>query len=239
MRFTLPSSGFYSDMTEIQENKSQFLKIKIMHDVFMSNIPLEKKAFDIVALSDSEGVEERIKLSLKEEISRGLVYFDGLLSILVFLNVSLDYVRNRISMQGIYEIIRYDPISTIKTEDKKILGKLGNRIYVMDDLTEEAERSKIIKIWSELEYRVLMNTFAIDMILDIHISAADADKPYLEETFRLVMENIGYEIRIVFPEFSGYADIQTFNKENFLKNLWSTMEYAIARELKPESNQYS
>ena len=200
-----------------------------MHDEFMSEIPLDAQKIDIFLPSVNDDAFRAIKHAFKLFITIGIMKFESLSRKWFSDQISIDQVRSRISKLGYYGEIRYDPLEILNEIGKKVLGKQGSFLIIMDNLEDNAIREQIVDIWGgEFEVKALQNAAFKDAMLDKELTLGDAIRPYLKDVFRLTLESIGYRKVPIFPGFPGFDNIAGFNEKGFLNKLWSVMYDTIS-----------
>ena len=111
---------------------------------------------------------------------------------------------------------------------KKVLGKHGYYLIIMDNREEAEIKEPILDIWGEFEVKTLMNSILEDTVLDKELSLGDAVRTYLWEVFTLTVRSIGYKKVVVDPGFSGYDDIKEFDEGEYMDALCSLVHDAIS-----------
>ena len=228
VRYELLLSGFFMKITNVPQINKKPLKIGIMHDEFMSKIPLDAQKIDIFFPSVNEEAFRAIKHAFKLFITIGIMKFESLSRIWFSDQISIDQVRGVISKHGYYGEICYDPIGILNEMRKKVLGKHGSSLIIMDNLKDAEIREQIQDIWGGFEVEALMIATLKDTILDAELTLGDAIRPYLKDVFRVTLESIGYRKVRIFPGFPGFDNIAGFNEKRFLNKLWSVMYDTIS-----------
>ena len=95
--------------------------------------------------------------------------------------IGIDHVRDKISKLGYYGEICYNPLGNLQEMGKKVLGKHGYYLIIMDNREEAEIKEPILDIWGEFEVKALMNSILEDTVLDKEVSLGDAFRPYLWE----------------------------------------------------------
>lgn len=123
-------------ITNLPQINKKPLKIKIMHDEFMSEIPLDAQKIDIFIPAVNEDAFGATKYEFKLFITIWIMKFESLSRIWFSDQISIDQVRSRISKLGYYCEILYDPIEIPDEIGKKVLGKQGSYLIIMDNLED-------------------------------------------------------------------------------------------------------
>jgi hypothetical protein len=228
VRYELLLSGFFMKITNVPQINKKPLKIGIMHDEFMSEIPLDAQKIDIFFPSVSEDAFRAIKHAFKLFITIGIMKLESLSRIWFSDQISIDQVRGRISKLGYYGEICYDPIKILNEIGKKVLGKHGSSLIIMDNLEDVEIREQILDIWGGFEVKALLNATFKYAMLDEELTLRDAIRPYLKDVFRITLESVGYRKVSIFPEFPGFDNIAGINEKGFLNKLWSVMYDTIS-----------
>ena len=121
------------------------------------------------------------------------------------------YNKKPLKVRIIGEIC-YNPLGTLHEMGKKVLGKHGSYLIIMDNLEKAEIKEQALDIWGEFEVKALMNSILEDAVLDKELSLWDAVRPYLGEVFTLTVKSIGYRKVVVAPGFPGYDDIEEFDE---------------------------
>ena len=228
MREELLLSGFYMKMTNGPQYNKKPLKVRIMHDVLMSEIPLDAQKIDLFFPAVNEDAHRRLMHAFKLLITIGVMKIDSLSRISFSDQIGIDHVRGQISKLGYYGEICYNPLGTLHEMGKKVLGKHGSYLIIMDNLEKAEIKEQILALWGEFEVKALMNSILEDTVLDKELSLGDAVRPYLGEVFTLTVRSIGYRKVVVAPRFPGYDDIEEFDEGEHMDALWSLVYDAIS-----------
>ena len=228
VRYELLLSGFFMKITNGPQFHKKPLKIGIMHDEFMSEIPLDAQKFDIFFPAVNGDAYRLLRGAFKVFITTGVMKFESLSRVVFSDRISIDQIRGVISKHGYYGEICYDPIEILNEIGKKVLGKHGNSLIIMDNLEDVEIREQILDIWGGFEVEALLNAAFKDAMLDKELTLGDAIRPYLKDAFRLTLESIGYRKVPIFPGFPGFHNIAGVNEKGFLNKLWSVMYDTIS-----------
>lgn len=213
-------SGFYMKITNGPQYNKKPLKVRIMHDVLMNEIPLDAQKIDLFLPTVNKDAHRRLMHAFKLLITIGVMRIDSLSRISFSDQIGIDQVRGKISKLGYYGEICYNPLGTLHEMGKKVLGKHGSYLIIMDNLEKVEIKEQILDIWREFEVKALMNSILEDTVLGKELSLGDAVRTYLGEVFTLTVRSIGYRKVVVDPGFPGYDDIEEFDEGECMDALW-------------------
>ena len=228
VRDELLLSGFYMKITNGPQYNKKPLKVRIMHDVLMSEIPLDAQKIDLFFPAVNEDAHRRLMHAFKLLITIGVMKIDSLSRISFSDQIGIDHVRGQISKLGYYGEICYNPLGTLHEMGKKVLGKHGSYLIIMENLEKAEIKEQILDIWGEFEVKALMNSILEDTVLDKELSLGDAVRPYLGKVFSLTVKSIGYRKVVVAPGFLGSYDIEEFDEGKYMDSLWSEIYDTIS-----------
>lgn len=224
VRYELLMSGFYMEVTDKPHEHEMPLKVAIMHSSLMSEIPFDKQIVDIFVPTINKKAFNDIRRSLKVPITWGVMKIENLGRISFSERFNLDYVRGKIRNLRYRGRIRYNPIGIYHEAGKKVLGRMGDSIFTMDNLGDDKIREGIIDAWESLGTKVFMNAQLKEYASNRELSLKEAIMPFLDDVLEITLERIEFRSSIVYPEFSGFEEIPEFNKDQYMDALWS-LEY--------------
>ena len=223
VRDELLLSGFYMKIKNRPQYNKKPLKVRIRHDVLMSEIPLDAQKIDLFFPA-----HRRVMHAFKLLITIGIMKIDSLSRISFSDQIGIDHVRGPISKLGYYGEICYNPVGTPHEMRKKVLGKHFSYFIIMNNLEKAEIKEQILDLWGEFEVKALMNLILENTVLDKELSFVNAVRPYLGEVFTLTVRSIGYRNVVVAPGFPGYDDIEEIDDDGYMNALWSFVYDAIS-----------
>jgi hypothetical protein len=197
------------------------LKVGIMHNALMSKIPFEKQKVDIFTPAKNDEAYGNIKKAFKVMITAGIMKFSGLSDISFSEQINLDSVRNRIRSLGYYGEIKYKPLEIFDALNKKVLGKMGDCLYIVNSFEDAEITKEILDIWNDFYANAILNAMVREYILDEEITLGDTVRPFLNDVLDLMLKHLEYRYVIAFPRFLGYDDIPEFNEMKYMQSLRS------------------
>ena len=131
-------SGFLIEIKKKSQTFVKPLKVGIMHNALMSKVSFEKQRVDIFTPAKNAEAYRNIKKAFKVMITAGIMKFSGLSDISFSEQINLDSERNQIKSLGYYGEIEYKPLEILDALNKKVLGKIGDCLYIVNSF-EDAE----------------------------------------------------------------------------------------------------
>ena len=221
IKLELLISGFLIEIKKKSQTFVKPLKVGIMHNALMSKIPFEKQKVNIFTPAKNDEAYGNIKKAFKVLITAGIMKFLGLSDISFSEQINLDSVRNQIKSLGYYGEIGYKPLEILDALNKKVLGKTGDRLYIVNSFEDAEITEEILDIWNDFEAKAILNSLVREYVLDKEITLGDTVQPFLNDVLDLMLKHLEYRYVIVFPLFQGYDDIPEFNEMKYMQSLRS------------------
>lgn len=221
VKLELLMSGFVMELKKKSQTSVKPLKVGIMHNALMSKIPFEKQKVDIFTPAKNAEAYGNIKKAFKVLITAGIMKFSGLSDISFSEQINLDSVRNQIRSLGYYGEIGYKPLEILDALNKKVLGKIGDCLYIVNSFEDAEITEEILDIWNNFEAKAILNSLVREYVLDKEITLGEAVRPFLNDVLDLMLKHLEYRYVIVFPLFQGYDDIPEFHEMEYMQSLRS------------------
>ena len=209
---------------EIKKKSKTFvkpLKVGIMHNAPMSKTLFEKQKVYIFTPAKDDETYGNIKKSFKVLITARIIKFSRLSDISFSEQINLDSVRNRIRSLGYYGEIGYKPLEILDALNKKVLGKMGDCLYIVNSFEDAEITEEILGIWNDIEAKAILNSLVMEYVLYKEITLGDTVQPFLNDVFDRTLKHLEYRYVIVFSPFQGYGDIPEFNEMEYMQSLRS------------------
>ena len=221
-------SGFYMEIKRKSLTSVKPLKVGIMHNALMSKIPFEKQNVDIFTQAEDAEAYRNIKKAFKVLITAGIMTFSGLGDTSFSEQINSGPVRNRIKSLGYYGEIGYKPLEIFDALNKKVLGKIGDCLYIVNSFEDAEITEEILDVWNDFEVNAILNSMGRECILDKELTLGDTVRPFLNDVLEQMLKYLEYRCVIVFPQFPAYDDIPEFQETEYVKSLQSTIYDTIS-----------